>query len=118
LVLTALSGTDWGWANDLLQKVYLSRLLSGAIYAGGEWLPWLSATCVDTLNWAQNRKLRVITGQLESTPNEALRVEKGFQSFGWLRDCAAAVYTGKVAQTRPGNPLEGHTGGFRGYPAI
>jgi hypothetical protein len=90
-VLTALSGTDWGWSGDLLRKVYQTILLSGATYAGGGWLPWLSVTSVDTLDRAQNRNLRVITGQLASTPNEALRVEAGVQSFGCLRDHAAAV---------------------------
>jgi hypothetical protein len=35
----------------------LTSLLSEAIYAGGRSLPWLSATSVDMLNWAQNRNL-------------------------------------------------------------
>jgi hypothetical protein len=91
-VLTTLSGTDWDWTSNLLRKVYQTSLLSGATYAGGGWLPWLSATSVDTLDRAQNCNLRVITGQLASTPNKALRVEAGFQSFGCLRD------PGKVAQ--------------------
>jgi hypothetical protein len=43
------------------------------------------------LDRAQNHNLRVITGQLASMPNEALRVEAGFQSFGCLRDRAATV---------------------------
>jgi hypothetical protein len=43
-VLTALSGTVWGWNGNLL---------NGATYAGGGWLAWLSATSVDMLNWAQ-----------------------------------------------------------------
>jgi hypothetical protein len=80
LVLTALSG----WNGDLLQKVYQTSHLSGATYAGGGWLPWLSATSVDTLDQTQNHNFRVITGQLASTPNEALRVEAGVQSFGCL----------------------------------
>jgi hypothetical protein len=83
-VLTSLFGTDWGWNGNLLRKVYQTSLLSGATYAGGGWLPWLSATSVDMLNQAQNRNLKVITGQLASTPNEALRVEAGVQSFGCL----------------------------------
>jgi hypothetical protein len=32
-VLTALSGSDWGWNGDLLWKVYQTSLLSGATYA-------------------------------------------------------------------------------------
>jgi hypothetical protein len=83
-VLTGLSGTDLGWSTDLLRKVYQTSLLGGPTYAGSGWLPWLSATSVDTLDWAQNRNLRVITGQLVSTPNKALRVEAGVQSFGCL----------------------------------
>jgi hypothetical protein len=58
----ALSGSDWGWSADLLRKVYQTSLLSGATYAGGGWLPWLSATSVETLDRAQNRCLRIITG--------------------------------------------------------
>jgi hypothetical protein len=83
-VLTALSGTDWGWSGDLLRKMYQTSLLSGATYAGGGWLSWLSATSVDRLDRAQNLDLRVITGQLASMPNESLRVEAGVQSFGCL----------------------------------
>jgi hypothetical protein len=90
-VLTALSGTDWGWSGDLCRKVYQTSLLSGTTYAGGGWLPWLSATSVDMLDRAQNRNLRVNTGQLTSTPNKALRVEAGVQSSGCLRDHAATV---------------------------
>jgi hypothetical protein len=117
-MLMALSGSDWGWSSDLLRKVYQTSLLSGATYAGGGWLPWLSATSVETLDRAQNRFLRIITGQLASTPTDALRVEAGFQSFGCLRDRAAAVALKKVAQTGPGDPPEGRPGGIRGYPAI
>jgi hypothetical protein len=90
-VLTALSGTDWGWNGNLLRRVYQTSLLSGDTYDGGGWLPWLSATSVDMLDWAQNCNLKVITGQLASMLNEALRVEAGVQSFGGLRDRAAAV---------------------------
>jgi ribonuclease HI len=43
------------------------------------------------LDLAQNRNLRVITGQLALMPNETLRVEAGVQSFGCLRDRVAAV---------------------------
>jgi hypothetical protein len=34
-VLTVLSGTDWGWNGNLLQKVYQTGLLSGDTYAEG-----------------------------------------------------------------------------------
>jgi hypothetical protein len=34
-MLTALSGSDWGWSSDLLRKVYQTSLLSGATNDGG-----------------------------------------------------------------------------------
>jgi hypothetical protein len=85
-MLTALSGSDWGWSSDLFRKVYQTSLLSRATYAGGGWLLWLSASSVETLDRAQNHNLWIITGQLVSAPTDALMVEAGFQSFGWLRD--------------------------------
>jgi hypothetical protein len=102
-VLTELSDTNWGWgwSCDLLWKVYQTILLSGATYAGGGWLPWLSATSMDTLDWAQNLNLRVITGQLALTPNKALRLEAGVQSFSCLQDRAAAVTLERLLRLDP-----------------
>jgi hypothetical protein len=62
---------------------------------------WLSAFIVDTLNQAQNHNLRIITGQLASTPTDALRVEAGFQSFSCLRDRAAAAALEKLLRLNP-----------------
>jgi hypothetical protein len=90
-MLMALSRSNWGWCSDFLRKVYQTSLLSRTTYAGGGWLPWLSASSVETLDRAQNRCLRIITGQLALTPTDALRVEAGFQSFGCLRDRAVAA---------------------------
>jgi hypothetical protein len=90
-VLAALSGCDCRWSGDLLWKVYQTSFLSRATYAWGGWLPWLSTSAVDTLGWAQNCNLRVITEQLASKPNKAIKLEAGVQSFGCLRDCTAAV---------------------------
>jgi hypothetical protein len=100
-MLMALSGSDWGWCSDLLRKVYQTSLLSGSTYAGGGWLPWLSATSMEMLDRTQNRNLRIITGQLASTPTDALRVETGFQSFGCLRDRAAAAALERLLRLDP-----------------
>jgi hypothetical protein len=48
-------------------------------------LVWICSIGLRTLN------LRILTGQLTSTPTDALRVEAGFQSFGCLRDREAAA---------------------------
>jgi hypothetical protein len=85
--------------------VYQTSLLSRATYAGGGWLPWVSVSSVETLDRAQNRNLRIITGQLASTPTDALRVEAGFQSFGCLRDRAAIAALERSLRINPATNL-------------
>ena len=50
-------------------------------YAAPAWQPWLSDTNLSCLDRLQNRSLRLITGQLVSTPLEALRLEADVQSY-------------------------------------
>jgi hypothetical protein len=104
-MLMALSGSDWGWSSDLLQKVYQTSLLSGATYAGGGWLSWLSASSVETLDRAQNRNLRIITGQVALTLTDALRVEAGFEAFGCLQNQAAAAALERSLRLDPATHL-------------
>jgi hypothetical protein len=96
-MLMVLSGSNWGWSSDFLWKVYQTSLLSGATYAGGGWLPWLSATSVEMLDRAQNRNFRIITGQLASNPNR--RTEGGSEiPILWLPSRLSSRHcTGKVA---------------------
>jgi hypothetical protein len=112
-MLMALSGSDWGWSSNLLRKVNQTSFLSGATYAGGGWIPWLSATSVETLDRSQDHYW---TAGIDSN-----RRPKGGSGIPilWLpsrpscRRC-----TGKVAQTRPSNPPEGRPGRIRGCPVI
>ena len=50
-------------------------------YAAPAWQPWLSDTNLSSLDRLQNHSLRLITGQLISTPLEALRLEADVQSY-------------------------------------
>ena len=50
-------------------------------YAAPAWQPWLSYTNLFCLDCLQKRSLRLITGQLVSTPLEALRLEADIQSY-------------------------------------
>ena len=61
-------------------------------YCGTAWQPWLAATNVVKLDACQNRALRLVTGQLRSTPLEALRAEAEVTSMHTTirRNCAVA----------------------------
>ena len=50
-------------------------------YAAPAWQTWLSDTNLSCLDRLQNRSLQLITGQLVSTPLEALRLEADVQSY-------------------------------------
>ena len=90
--LSALASRDWGWGVDQLRRVYAGYVRSVLYYCAPAWQPWLSSSNFLLLERAQNRALRAITGQLCTTPLEALRLEAGVTSYrSWAnRRCAIA----------------------------
>ena len=50
-------------------------------YRGPGWQPWLSDTAINNLERCQNKALRIIKGQLKSSPFEALHYETGISSY-------------------------------------
>ncbi len=49
------------------------------MYGAPAWQPWLAATRLEQLERCQNRALRVITGQLQTTPVKTLKREMSMQ---------------------------------------
>jgi hypothetical protein len=80
-LLAVLSNSSWGWRKDELRVIYSTFIRSKMDYAGSAWQPWLSKSNCEALERVQNKALRLITGQLISSPVEALRAEAGVQSF-------------------------------------
>ncbi len=58
-----------------LQKVGKDQLLKAYQALHFSVINWLAPTRLDHLERCQNRALRIITGQLKTTPIEALRIE-------------------------------------------
>ncbi len=79
--LASLTSKSWGWSKDQLLKVYQALHLSDMNYAAPAWQPWLAPTRLNQLERCQNRALRIITGQLKTTPLEALWIEVGVASI-------------------------------------
>ena len=88
-MLGALSYTTWGWRKQDLVKVYNATSRSRIDYASPGWQPWCQKTNIITLERAQNKALRKITGQVESTATDVLRTEAGVTSIktGAIRKC-------------------------------
>ncbi len=66
---------------DQLMKVYMALQLSLLTYAAPAWQPWAAPSRLDQIERCQNKALRVVTGQLKSTPVETLRREAGICSI-------------------------------------
>jgi hypothetical protein len=80
-MLSALVGKDWGWRKQNLRNIFKAMHLSILCYASSAWHPWLASSHFETLERTQSKLLRIITGQLQSSPVEAVRLESGVVSL-------------------------------------
>ena len=80
-IIRASAHTSWGWRRTTLKMAFHALVPSKIDYAAPAWQPWLSKTNLTNLDRLQNRSLRFITGQLISTPLEALRLEADVQNY-------------------------------------
>ncbi len=77
--------------------MYKALYLSVLMYGAPAWQPWLAATRLEQLGRCQNRALRVITGQLQTTPVETLRL--GYSPTG------EQMQNGRTADEIPRDPI-------------
>ncbi|MEL7521032.1 MAG: reverse transcriptase family protein, partial [Cyanobacteria bacterium J06553_1] len=80
-VLSALAGQEWGWRRESLVPVFLAYIRSVLDYCAAGWQPWLARSSMGVLERAQNRALRIVTGQCRTTPVEALALEAGVPQY-------------------------------------
>ena len=80
-IIRASAHTSWGWHQTTLKMAFHALVCSKLDYAAPAWQPWLSKTNLTNLDRLQNCSLRLITGQLVSTPLEALQLEADVQSY-------------------------------------
>ncbi len=106
-VLTSLTSKQWGWRKDQLTKIYKALYLSVMLYGAPAWQPWLSSTRLEQLERCQNRALRVITGQLQTTPVETLMREAGVCSMTTLMRRQTAIAYEKATRLTQITPVAG-----------
>ena len=80
-IICAVGNSKFGWDKEHLKKLYYAYVRSKLDYAGPGWQPWLSESNIGILERVQNKALRAITGQLGSSPVEALRLEAQVPSY-------------------------------------
>ncbi len=82
---------EWGWRKDQLMKVYKALQLGLLTYAAPAWQPWAAPSRIEQLERCQTKALRVVTGQLKSTPVETPRRDAGICSIATASKRAAAL---------------------------
>ena len=103
-MLSALANTEYGWRKDDLKVVYNTFIHSRIHYAAAAWQPWLSDTNIGVLDALQNRALRIMSGQVSSTPKEALRAEMDMSSFATLRNRSCLLSREKAERLPEDHP--------------
>ncbi len=103
-VLNSLTSKQWGWRKDQISKIYKALYLRVMMYGAPAWQPWLSATRLEQLERCQNRAVRVITAQLQTTPVETLRREAGVCSMTTLMRRQTTIAYEKTTRLIPDHP--------------
>ena len=80
-MIRAVANTSYGWGRDELKKLFFSFVRIRLDYAGPAWQPWLCDTKLTALEVVQSKSLSAITGQLSSSPVDALRYETQIPSY-------------------------------------
>ena len=73
-IIAAVANTKWGWKKQYLVRIYSAFIDSKWKYAGFVWLACAAKSHILRLERAQNRALRLMTGQHLATPVETLWV--------------------------------------------
>jgi len=74
-MLSLVSYSTWGWRRTELHKLYSAFVRGKLDYSASGWQPWLSPSNVEILDRVQNKALRIINGQMKSSPTDAVRLE-------------------------------------------
>ena len=103
-MLGALSHSEWGWPKDSLRRVYTSSIRPAIDYGSAAWQPWLSKTNMSAIESAQNKALRLISGQYRSSPVESLRKETGIPSYQTISNQSCIKAREKGLRCPPDHP--------------
>ena len=84
-MLGAVSNSEWGWRKKELTKIYNGQVRQVLDYGAAAWQPWISDTNIQRLERANQKALRMVTGQSMGTPMEAIHAEAGVPDYATIR---------------------------------
>jgi len=98
-----LGNTDWGYEKEVLRGTYIAVGRSVIEYAAPAWIPWISKTNLA----AQRYAARAVTGQLKTTPAEAVLIESDLPSIKTRSRQLAISAFDKALRLPEDNPRHG-----------
>ena len=102
--LTTSFASSIGIIRATLKMAFHALVRSKIDYPAPAWQPWLSETNLTNLDRLQNRSLRLITGQLVSTPLKALQLEADVQSYSTCSKRLILKANGKARRSTDDHP--------------
>jgi hypothetical protein len=108
-LLGAVASKDWGCERRTMKMLFHALVRGAMDYSGAAWQPWLSKTGMDELERAHNKALRAVTGQLRTTPVEALHMEVATPKYSRVVDYLAASAWEKARRLPEGHPRKAAT---------
>ena len=84
-MLGAVANSEWGWRKKELTRVYNSQVRPVLDYGGPAWQPWISPSNMEALERANQRALRMVTGQSVGSSREAIRAESEVCDYATIR---------------------------------
>ena len=80
-MLACLASRTWGWKKHSLRRVFTATQRSIMEYAAAAWQPFCTKTQINKLEVAQNKCLRLISGQYANSHRDALHLETGIPTY-------------------------------------
>ena len=103
-LLRSVAAKEWGWSRKTLRMLFLALVRGTLDYCGPAWQPWLAQEGLMELERAQAKAIRVVTGQLTTTPREALLLELRVPEYGRVVEYLAARSYEKARRLPTGHP--------------
>ena len=103
-LFSAVASREWGWSRQVLRNLFMALVRGSMDYCGAAWQPWLSPSGVGVLERAHSRAIRAVTGQLASSPLEALQCELQVPPYSAVRRFLAAKAAEKARRLPPDHP--------------
>lgn len=104
--LRRLANTDWGYDKETLRSTFITAGRSMIEHAAPAWTPWISTSGMERLEASQRYAGRAITGQVRTTPKEAILAEANLPTIATRVEQLNTISLEKLYRLSESNPRQ------------